>query len=64
MTAHCLCSRPRSGLVTSRPLGGIEDSYAAAPVCSDADCILEAKAWVLRVSLKTGHYVADEVSVS
>lgn len=62
MTGVCGCSRPRTGLVTSRPLGGIEDSYAAAPVCSDAACVEEAKAWVTRMAHgKPAFHVVDEV---
>lgn len=58
----CLCSRPRTGLVTSRPLGGIEHEYAAAPVCDLPGCHQEATAWVERVSQRKAHYVADEVT--
>lgn len=64
MTAHCLCSRDRTGLVTSRPLGGIE-ACTQAPVCDLPACIEEASQWVKRVSFgKPAFYVADEVSVS
>lgn len=63
MTAEC--RHPRTGLVSSRPLGGIEGEYAAAPVCSDAACIAEAREWVsARVNGRPSYYVADEVSVS
>ncbi len=59
------CQHPRTGVVTSRPLGGIEGEYAAAPVCSDAACVAEAVAWVVRVTNgRPAFYVADEVSVS
>jgi hypothetical protein len=58
-----VCQHPRTGWVTSRPLGGIEGPYAAAPVCNLPECIAEAKAWVSeRVHGKTAHYVADEVT--
>lgn len=54
--------KPKSGMVTSRPLGGIEHEYAAAPVCNRTECIAEATAWVERVSQRKAHYVADEVT--
>ena len=62
MTAHCLCSHPRTGLVTSRPLGGIEDSYAATYVCDLAECHREAFEWVERMSGRTPYYVAEVAS--
>lgn len=58
MTAPC--THPRRGLVTSRPLGGIEDSYAAAPVCERQECIDEAKAFVTRMAGKPAHHILDE----
>lgn len=54
--------KPKSGMVTSRPLGGIEDSYAAAPVCNLPECIAEATQWVERVSHRKAYYVANEVT--
>lgn len=56
------CSHTRTGVVTSRPLGGIEDSYAATRVCDLPECHQEAFAWVERVSQRTPYFVADEVS--
>ena len=58
------CTHIKSGIVTSRPLGGIEDSYAATRVCDEPECIGEAIGWVERYSHHTAHYVADEVSAS
>ena len=61
MTVSCKCSRPRTGIVTSRPLGGIEDSYAATPVCDLPECIAEATAWVERMTHgKKAHHVPDD----
>ena len=61
MTAEC--RHTRTGLVTSRPFGGIEGEYAAAPVCSDDACIAEAKAWVsARVHGRPAYLVLDEVT--
>lgn len=54
--------KPKSGMVTSRPLGGIEDSYAATRVCDLPECHQEAFEWVERVSQRKAHYVADEVT--
>lgn len=56
------CTHTKSGLVTSRPLGGIEDSYAATRVCDLPECHQEAYEWVERVSQRTPYYVADEVT--
>ena len=56
------CTHTKSGVVTSRPLGGIEDSYAATRVCDLPECIAEATEFVERYSHKTAHYVADEVT--
>lgn len=60
MTAPC--THTRTGLVTSRPLGGIEESYAAAPVCDSRECIDAELAWVARVSGKPARYIRDEVA--
>lgn len=55
--------KPKSGMVTSRPLGGIEHEYAAAPVCDREECIAAAKAWVsARVHGRPAFYVAGEVT--
>lgn len=54
------CTHPRAGLVTSRPLGGIEHSYAATPVCDLPECIDEATKWVARMSGKPAFHVLDE----
>lgn len=63
MTSSCICGASPAGRVTSRPLGGIEDSYAAANVCGRAECIEEAKQWVTRMTFgKPAHYVPDEAS--
>ena len=55
------CTHTRTGTVTSRPLGGIEDSHAATRVCNRPECIAEAVAWVERVSGRKAYHVADEV---
>lgn len=60
MTAPCMCQRPRTGLVTSRPLGGIEGPHAAAPVCDSPLCIEEAIEFVERMSHKAAYHVLDE----
>lgn len=54
--------QPKSGLVTSRPLDGIEGQYATAPVCGLLECIEEARRWVERVSHRKAYYVAGEVT--
>ena len=57
------CQHPRTGIVTSRPLGGIEDSYAATRVCDRSECIAEAMAWVTKTTYgKPAFHVRDEVS--
>lgn len=56
------CSHPRTGLVTSRPLGGIEDNYAATFVCDLPECHQEAYEWVERISGRTPYYVAAEAA--
>jgi len=53
------CRHIRTGLVTSRPLGGIEGQYAAAPVCSLPECIAWATKWVERMSRRAAYYVPD-----
>lgn len=58
---NCICGNPSAGLVTSRPLGGIEDYYAASPVCALPACIEEAKKWVSRVTFgKAAFHVPNE----
>ena len=59
------CQHPRTGIVTSRPLGGIEGGpHAAAPVCNRAECIEEATEWVVRMSHAPAFHVLDEAATS
>lgn len=55
------CTHTRTGLVTSRPLGGIEHSYAATPVCDLPECVEEALAWVTRMAGRPAFHVRDAV---
>lgn len=55
MTAPC--THPRTGSVTSLPLGATDSPHAAAPVCSDAACIAEARDWVESKTGEPARYV-------
>jgi hypothetical protein len=58
---NCMCGATSAGLVMSRPLGGIEDEYAASPVCALPACIEEASKWVTRVTFgKAAFHVPNE----
>jgi hypothetical protein len=59
---NCICGATSAGLVTSRPLVGIEDYYASAPVCALPACVDEATKWVTRVTFgKPAFHVLNEV---
>ena len=54
------CPHPRTGRVTTHPMGYTNGPHAATNVCDLPECIAEAVEWVQRMTGKPAKHVRDE----